>query len=105
MTASRNAFDLTGRTAAVVGGGSGIGEAVTIGCARHGANVVCLDVNMAAAMGVAQRVVEHGGVCEAEVRRRRMAGGGWKVHATWDMNVKRVRGSGFRVRRSGFRVL
>ena len=66
MTASRNAFDLTGRTAAVVGGGSGIGEAVTIGCARHGANVVCLDVNMAAAMRVAQRVVEDGGVCEAE---------------------------------------
>lgn len=66
MTASRNAFDLTGRTAAVVGGGSGIGEAVTIGCARHGANVVCLDVNVAAAMRVAQRVVEDGGVCEAE---------------------------------------
>ena len=61
MTSSRNAFDLAGRTAALIGGGSGIGEAVTIGCARHGARVVCLDVNTASARRVAQRVVEEGG--------------------------------------------
>ena len=38
-------FDLTGKTAAVIGAASGIGEAVALGCAQHGARVVCLDVN------------------------------------------------------------
>jgi NAD(P)-dependent dehydrogenase (short-subunit alcohol dehydrogenase family) len=38
-------FDLTGRTAAVIGAASGIGEAVALGCAKEGARVVCLDVN------------------------------------------------------------
>ena len=37
-------FDLTGKTAAVVGAGSGIGEAVALGCAAQGARVICLDV-------------------------------------------------------------
>ena len=48
----RNLFDLTGKTAAVIGAGSDIGEAVTIGCAQHGARVVCLDVHEAAAARV-----------------------------------------------------
>jgi NAD(P)-dependent dehydrogenase (short-subunit alcohol dehydrogenase family) len=38
-------FDLTGKTAAVIGAASGIGEAVAIGCARQGARVICLDMN------------------------------------------------------------
>ena len=46
-------FDLTGKTAAVIGGGSGIGEAVAIGAARQGAGVVILDANDAAAQAVA----------------------------------------------------
>ena len=33
----------------VIGAGSGIGEAVALGCARQGARVVCLDVNEEAA--------------------------------------------------------
>jgi NAD(P)-dependent dehydrogenase (short-subunit alcohol dehydrogenase family) len=49
-------FDLTGKTAAVIGGGSGIGEAVAIGAAMQGANVVILDANVAAAQAVAARV-------------------------------------------------
>jgi len=46
-------FDLTGRTAAIIGGGSGIGEAVATGAARHGADVVVLDANAGAASRVA----------------------------------------------------
>ena len=46
-------FDLTGRVAAVVGGGSGIGEAVAAGLRAHGARVAILDANLAAAERVA----------------------------------------------------
>jgi len=60
-------FDLTGKTAAVVGGASGIGEAVAIGCARQGARVMCLDVNDDAARKVAARATEAGCACEAGV--------------------------------------
>lgn len=49
-------FDLTGKVAAVVGGGSGIGEAVAIGAARLGARVTVLDANEAAARAVAGRI-------------------------------------------------
>jgi NAD(P)-dependent dehydrogenase (short-subunit alcohol dehydrogenase family) len=46
-------FDLTGKTAAIIGGGSGIGEAVAIGAAQLGATVVVLDANEEAARRVA----------------------------------------------------
>jgi NAD(P)-dependent dehydrogenase (short-subunit alcohol dehydrogenase family) len=49
-------FDLTGKTAAVIGGGSGIGLAVAIGAAKQGADVIVLDVNEAAAQAVATRI-------------------------------------------------
>ena len=49
-------FDLSGKTAAVIGGGSGIGEAVAIGAAKQGAGVVILDANGAAAQAVAARI-------------------------------------------------
>lgn len=49
-------FDLTGKVAAVIGGGSGIGEAVAIGAGAQGADVVVLDANAAAAQGVAERI-------------------------------------------------
>jgi NAD(P)-dependent dehydrogenase (short-subunit alcohol dehydrogenase family) len=58
-------FDLTGKTAAVIGGGSGIGEAVTLGCARHGARVVCLDINDAAATRVAAAAKDTGAQAES----------------------------------------
>jgi NAD(P)-dependent dehydrogenase (short-subunit alcohol dehydrogenase family) len=38
-------FDLTGKTAVVIGAGSGIGEAIAAGFARQGAQVVALDLN------------------------------------------------------------
>jgi NAD(P)-dependent dehydrogenase (short-subunit alcohol dehydrogenase family) len=49
-------FDLSGKTAIVIGGGSGIGEAVAIGAAKQGADVVILDANTAAAEAVAARI-------------------------------------------------
>jgi NAD(P)-dependent dehydrogenase (short-subunit alcohol dehydrogenase family) len=49
-------FDLSGKTAAIIGGGSGIGEAVAIGAARQGAGVVVLDADEAAAQAVAARI-------------------------------------------------
>jgi NAD(P)-dependent dehydrogenase (short-subunit alcohol dehydrogenase family) len=58
-------FDLTGKTAVVIGGASGIGEAVTLGIAKQGARVVCLDVNTDAARRVAERASADGGVCES----------------------------------------
>jgi NAD(P)-dependent dehydrogenase (short-subunit alcohol dehydrogenase family) len=58
-------FDLTGKTAVVVGGASGIGEAIALGCARYGAQVICLDINEKAAEHVAARVASDGCRCEA----------------------------------------
>src|SRR5689334_9670099 len=46
-------FDLKGKTVAVIGGGSGIGEAVATGAARLGAQVVVVDANGTAAARVA----------------------------------------------------
>ena len=55
-------FDLTGKTAAIIGGGSGIGEAVALGAAAQGAGVVILDANLAAAQAVAARIPGAGAV-------------------------------------------
>jgi len=49
-------FDLTGKVAAVIGGGAGIGEAVAVGAARQGAQVVVLDANEKGAAAVAARI-------------------------------------------------
>ena len=57
----RALFDLTGRVALVVGGGSGIGQASAEALAAFGAHVVCADVNADAAAGVAQRIAGAGG--------------------------------------------
>lgn len=58
-------FSLHGKTAVVIGGASGIGEAVALGCARQGARVICLDVNEDAARRVAERAVSEGSACES----------------------------------------
>jgi NAD(P)-dependent dehydrogenase (short-subunit alcohol dehydrogenase family) len=49
-------FRLDGKVAAIVGGGSGIGEAVALGAAAQGALVVVLDANEAAARAVVSRI-------------------------------------------------
>ncbi|MDE0358724.1 MAG: SDR family NAD(P)-dependent oxidoreductase [Gammaproteobacteria bacterium] len=56
-----NMFSLEGRAAAVVGGGSGIGEAVAIGCAEAGAHVSCLDIDADAASRTAATIRAAGG--------------------------------------------
>ena len=65
MAALSNLFDLTGKSVAIIGGGSGIGEAVTMGCVRAGARVVCIDVNEVAARRVATAAGAEGGACDA----------------------------------------
>ena len=52
--AERSVFDLTGRVVAVIGAGSGIGEAIARTCAAQGARVVCLDVRQEEAARVAE---------------------------------------------------
>ena len=49
-------FDLTGKVAAIIGGGSGIGAAVARGATEQGATVVVLDANETAAQAVASRI-------------------------------------------------
>jgi NAD(P)-dependent dehydrogenase (short-subunit alcohol dehydrogenase family) len=61
----KHIFDLSGKVTAVIGGASGIGEAVTIGAARMGARVVCLDIRQVEAARVAARAVDEGCSCEA----------------------------------------
>jgi NAD(P)-dependent dehydrogenase (short-subunit alcohol dehydrogenase family) len=58
-------FDLSGRTAVVIGSGSGIGEAVALGIAKQGARVAYLDVNVDAARRVAEQARVAGCVGEA----------------------------------------
>ena len=61
----KNMFDLSGKVAAVIGGASGIGEAVTVGAARMGARVVCLDIKQEEATRVSARASEDGCSCRA----------------------------------------
>jgi NAD(P)-dependent dehydrogenase (short-subunit alcohol dehydrogenase family) len=49
----------------VVGAGSGIGAAVAIGCAQHGAHVCCLDANREAAAQTAASIANEGGQAES----------------------------------------
>ena len=58
-------FDLSGKVAAVIGAGSGIGEAVAVGFAAHGAHVACLDVKEDAVRRVVQAIEAQGGSAEA----------------------------------------
>jgi NAD(P)-dependent dehydrogenase (short-subunit alcohol dehydrogenase family) len=58
-------FRLDGRVVAVLGAGSGIGEAVARGAALHGARVYCLDLAPQTASGSAERIRQAGGNAEA----------------------------------------
>ncbi|WP_420386712.1 SDR family NAD(P)-dependent oxidoreductase [Roseivirga sp.] len=60
----KQAFDLTGKTAVVTGGGSGIGKAISKVLARHGAIVNILDLNDATGLETVDEVAEEGGKAE-----------------------------------------
>ena len=52
---------LEGHIAAVTGGGSGIGQAIALGYAREGAQVIVIDMNAGAAAATARSIQEAGG--------------------------------------------
>jgi len=51
---------LDGKTALVTGGASGIGRAIVLSFARHGARVICADINEAKAADVAKEAKDAG---------------------------------------------
>ncbi len=60
-------FRLDGKTVAVIGAASGIGEAVALAAAKQGARVACLDVEEGKANDVAGRINKDGGRAVASV--------------------------------------
>ncbi len=80
---SHNLFDVAGRVAAVIGGGSGIGEAVARGLHDAGAEVAILDAKGDAAARVA---VSLGGAATAALLDIR---DGAAVHSTLDLVAQR----------------
>ena len=83
-------FRLDGKVVAVIGAGSGIGEAVARGAAGQGAHVFCLDVAKTAAFATAERIRQAGG---------RADGGAADVteHATLDATLEYVADAGGRL--------
>ncbi|GAB7057590.1 SDR family oxidoreductase [Paenibacillus sp. YK5] len=58
---SMNLFDLTGKTAVIIGGNSTLGGAMAVGLGGHGADVAIVGRNMEKSEEVAKRVEEAGG--------------------------------------------
>lgn len=65
MEEYRALFAMTGRTALVVGAGSGIGQACAHGLAAAGARVVCADLDQAASTATAAAIDAEGGVASS----------------------------------------
>ena len=61
----KNLFSLEGKLIAVIGAGSGIGQACAIGAAGQGASVFCLDLKADQAAATAATIVASGGTAEA----------------------------------------
>ena len=66
--AGSDLFTLDGKIAAVIGAGSGIGEAVAIGAARAGAFVACADANETAAAATAAKIGARGSALPVDIR-------------------------------------
>jgi NAD(P)-dependent dehydrogenase (short-subunit alcohol dehydrogenase family) len=60
-------FRLDGKTIAVIGAASGIGEAVAIGAAQQGGHILCLDLNAQGAAATAAAIVTAGGSADSHV--------------------------------------
>lgn len=60
-TSSMGIFDLTGKTAVITGGGSGIGRAISVLFAQQGAHVHILELNEEAAASTAAEITANGG--------------------------------------------
>jgi len=60
-------FRLDGKVAVVTGGGSGIGQAIAIKFASHGAAIRILDLNESAAAATCERIVADGGTASSQV--------------------------------------
>ena len=58
-------FRLDGKTIAVIGAGSGIGQAVALGVAQQGGHTICLDINAANAAATAEMIAKAGGSADA----------------------------------------
>ncbi len=54
-------FDLSGKKAIITGGGSGIGKAIAVALAGHGAEVTILDLNKENGQNVADTIMTSGG--------------------------------------------
>ncbi len=81
--------DLAGKTVAVVGGGSGIGEAVASGAAEQQAAVAVLDANEAAAKAVAARIGGNATAATVDIRDRQAVDAALQaiVHARGRLDV------------------
>jgi NAD(P)-dependent dehydrogenase (short-subunit alcohol dehydrogenase family) len=60
-------FRLDGKVVAIVGAGSGIGEAVALAAGAQGARVICFDISAENAAAVAHRIRVAGGEAESAV--------------------------------------
>lgn len=58
-------FNLTGKTAVVTGGGSGIGKAISVALAEQGANVQILEMNIENAISTVEEIQKNGGKAAA----------------------------------------
>lgn len=56
----KNIFDLSGQVAIITGAGNGLGRSIAVGFARHGANVVCADIDSEGMEATAELVKKEG---------------------------------------------